>query len=139
MKALLVAIANYLCDELTKEGLIVHRVDSDSSNSIYLKLDWGAAHTIRISDHLEKRHLQFRYNIGTHINRYRLERNPTQYYFPVTHLDRMVNSILSDRTFQLTVRGQQGYIYLVKAKINRDHELGNQFWERAQLYTGGKV
>lgn len=43
--------------------VIIHRYDAYSTNSIYLKFDYGVANSLRISDHDGKRHLRYRYNI----------------------------------------------------------------------------
>ena len=43
--------------------VIIHRYDSYSTNSIYLKFDYGVANSLRISDHDGKRHLKYRFNI----------------------------------------------------------------------------
>lgn len=55
--------ANYLQNELLKRGMIIHRYNAYSTNSIYLKLDWGAMNSIRISDHKGYDHLSYRYNV----------------------------------------------------------------------------
>lgn len=43
--------------------VIIHRYDAYSTNSIYLKFDYGVANSLRISDHDGKKHLRYRYNI----------------------------------------------------------------------------
>lgn len=45
--------------------VIIHRYDAYSTNSIYLKFDYGVANGLRISDHTGKRYLKYRYNILT--------------------------------------------------------------------------
>ena len=62
-------LADEICTRLLKEGFIIYRYDAYSSNSVYLKLDFGVSHSIRISDHEGKRHLHYRYNIGSHIKK----------------------------------------------------------------------
>lgn len=55
-------IANDIITRLNGK-VIIHRYDSYSTNSIYLKFDYGVANSLRISDHDGKQHLQYRYNI----------------------------------------------------------------------------
>lgn len=43
--------------------VIIHRYDSHSTNSIYLKFDYGVAYSLRISDHDGYKHLKYRFNI----------------------------------------------------------------------------
>ena len=56
-------IADDISRSLLEEGFDILRYDSYSSNSVYLKIDFGVCHTIRISDHPGKKHLHYRYNV----------------------------------------------------------------------------
>ena len=56
------AIAAAVIDKL-KGKVIIHRYDSFSTNSIYLKFDYGVANSLRISDHDGKKYLKYRFNI----------------------------------------------------------------------------
>lgn len=59
-------IANILIDSLHKKGFKLMEYKSNTSKSIYLKLDYGACYSIRISDHQsKKKKLNYRYNIIT--------------------------------------------------------------------------
>ena len=62
MKQSLNDIAEAVIDKL-RGKVIIHRYDSYSTNSIYLKFDYGVANSLRISDHDGKRHLKYRFNI----------------------------------------------------------------------------
>lgn len=62
MKQSLNDIADAVIDKL-RGKVIIHRYDSYSTNSIYLKFDYGVANSLRISDHDGKRHLKYRFNI----------------------------------------------------------------------------
>ncbi|WP_181879268.1 hypothetical protein [Levilactobacillus brevis] len=45
------------------QGIKVMRYDAYSTNSVYLKLDYGLLYTLRISDHPGKRYLAYRFNV----------------------------------------------------------------------------
>ena len=62
MKQSLNDIADAVIEKL-RGKVIIHRYDSYSTNSIYLKFDYGVANSLRISDHDGKRHLKYRFNI----------------------------------------------------------------------------
>lgn len=62
MKQSLNAIADAVIEKL-RGKVIIHRYDSFSTNSIYLKFDYGVANSLRISDHDGKKHLKYRFNI----------------------------------------------------------------------------
>lgn len=57
-------IANYLQNKLLKAGFTVHRYNAYSTCSIYLKLDYGACNSIRISDHKGYDHLSYKYEVN---------------------------------------------------------------------------
>lgn len=100
--------AKELCEELLKEGFIIYRYDAYSTNSIYLKLDFGVCNSIRISDHDGKKELKYRYNIGSHIKKsnMRVDKYP-RFYFPVSAVSDMVKKICSDRNEKLKRYGVQ--------------------------------
>ena len=62
MKQSLNDIADAVIEKL-RSKVIIHRYDSYSTNSIYLKFDYGVANSLRISDHDGKKHLKYRFNI----------------------------------------------------------------------------
>ena len=55
-------LAAYVCDRLAGKVLI-HRYDAYSTNSVYLKFDYGVANSLRIADHAGKEYLSYRFNI----------------------------------------------------------------------------
>lgn len=57
-------IAEMVIEQL-RGKVIIHRYDAYSTNSIYLKFDFGIANSLRISDHYGKKYLKYRYNILT--------------------------------------------------------------------------
>ena len=59
-----------MCELLLEKGFIVQRYDSVTTNSIYLKLDYGMCNSIRISDHKGKKHLSYMYNLRSDIKKY---------------------------------------------------------------------
>ena len=56
-------VVNFLVKRLLNMGFVVHRYDSHSTNSIYLKLDFGLACGIRIADHPGKKKYSYRFNV----------------------------------------------------------------------------
>ena len=56
-------VVDYLISKLIDLGFIVHRYDAFSTNSVYLKLDYGLSCGIRISDHQGKKKYSYRFNV----------------------------------------------------------------------------
>lgn len=55
--------AKKLIKELKQYNFHILRYDAYTSKSIYLKIDYGAACSIRISDHMGYDHLHYRFNV----------------------------------------------------------------------------
>lgn len=80
-------IAEHLTSILTAQGVHILQLRSESTRSIYLKVDYGVCNTIRISDHYSKR---YRYNI---VEQGRYDR----YYYQDKRAEELARRILKDR------------------------------------------
>ena len=138
MKSELAGLADYLAGLLLKEGFAVQRYDAQSTDSIYLKLDYCVCNSIRISDHPGKKHLKYRYNIGTFVTGYREEKDryPRLYYQPEKARN-LVRRILRDREGKLARYGPDGYRRLMQ-KNRQDNAGSRGFWREAVLLGEGK-
>lgn len=93
-------VADDLQARLIESGFTIHRYDAFSSDSVYLKLDYGACGSIRISDHRGYRHLHYMWNIGTWIDRERHEIREVRprHFYPVGSMAEMVEAICDLRS-----------------------------------------
>lgn len=126
-------IADYLIENLIKQGVVIQRYDSYSTNSIYIKLDYGVCNSIRISNHPGKKHLKYRYNIGTDIKEFRKVHDKyKRYYYRADKAPELVKKILSDRKVKIDRYGSRKYqSYMQK---NKKDDCGNAgFWRQAKL------
>lgn len=106
MKSDMKAIADEIQGKLLDMGFTVHRLDASTTNSVYLKVDCGVCHSIRVSDHRGKEHLKFRYNIGTFVKKFRSVNDMyRRYYFTVDEVDRLVKFVKYDRVRAIDVLG----------------------------------
>jgi len=104
--------AYFLAEECKKEGMVVHMYKSSTSNSIYLKFDWGVAHSLRISDHkgIEKYHYKF--NLIADLPRkytvsYRNEHHSS--YYPLSEKLACLHDIIQNRNNLLQEKGIEEY------------------------------
>lgn len=134
MKKELNSLAEQIADRLIAEGFIVQRYNAYTTNSIYLKLDYGVCNSIRISDHNGKKYLKYRYNIGPHIKEFRAamqDRYPRLYY-PAGEVEKMIDKILRDRDSKIDMYGCESYAeFMLKNK--RDNANSPGFWSKAIL------
>lgn len=125
-------VAEYVCRQL--EGkMVIHRYDAYSTNSIYLKFDYGVANSLRISDHPGKKHLAYRYSIDFARKHYKLKysvQGYPRYYYPVSAVDRAIKDILdAKRAKEYRYRDYAGLMEAAMARA--EHEKG--FWQQAKL------
>lgn len=91
-------IADYIGEAL-KGKLIIHRYDAFSTNSVYLKFDYGVANSLRISDHSGYDYLSYRYNIILGLKKPYAETIGayTKEYYPPEMKDTVIRRILEQR------------------------------------------
>ncbi len=122
MKSELAGLADSIAKRLIEEGFTVQRYNAYTTNSIYLKLDYGVCNSIRISDHPGKKHLKYRYNIGTFVTGYREEKDRyPRLYYQAGKTRNLVRRILRDREDKLARYGPDGYRRLMQ-KNRQDKE-----------------
>lgn len=132
MKSDLKALADEIQEKLLGMGFTVHRLDAFTTNSVYLKVDCGVCHSIRVSDHMGKKHLKYRYNIGTFVKKFRSVHDMyRRYYFTVDEVDRLVKFVKYDRVHQIDVLGgSEAYKEQVRMFRKRGEAMTEGFWTK---------
>jgi len=98
----------YVSRKAKRKGFTVHLYESKTTDSVYIKLDFGVCGTIRISDHPSKEDLDFTYE---HI----ITPDST-----VEHLDSIVVQAIFHRSNKLKRYGKRKYNrYMKKNKVNK--------------------
>lgn len=120
---------------LKKEGIIVQRYDAITTQSIYLKLDFGMCNSIRISDHRGKKHLAYRYNLikgHRRIETQNTKQGWDRHYYPIDNVKELVEKIVEDRSFKVNCYGES--CYRREMMQRRDENIGTAgFWRSARL------
>lgn len=105
---------------------------------VTLKVDCVVCHSIRVSDHRGKKHLKYRYNIGSYVRKFRSVHDMhRRCYFTVDEVDRLVNFVKYDRVHQIDVLGgRKAY----KEQVQRFRERGeaNDRGVLDEMLGGGK-
>ena len=118
MKNELDNLADSIAKRLIAEGFTVQRYDAYTTNSIYLKLDYGVCNSIRISDHPGKRYLKYRYNIGSFVKEYRKEKDKfDRFYYRADKSKNMIKKIMDDREAKKSRYGEDGYRRLMHKRL----------------------
>lgn len=117
---------------LLQAGVTVQRYDAYSTDSIYLKLDYGVCNSIRIGGHPGKGYLKYRYNIGGYIKKFKEKNNMV--FYPSDKSKNLVRRILKDREIKIQRYGKEQYRHYMKKNLdeNKNHK---GFWKQARLIT----
>lgn len=130
----LIKVAEDIQTLLKKNGFTIHRYNSYSSNSIYLKVDFGLAGSIRISDHVGKGYLNYTFNVGTDIKEYREEQGKygVRYFIPENRLELLLPLVNKIYKSKITKYSKHWYNNKKEECEKKNiRELGKGFWSGA--------
>lgn len=121
-------IAKILVKELIKLGFIVHRYNAYSTNSIYLKLDFGVCCGIRIADHNGKKKYHYRFNVikdykGDKVTYFR---NLISYFYTFDDIPQLLQKIQEEKQTKIQKYGIDKYYSLMEIEKN-ENELFKRF------------
>lgn len=138
MKQSLNDIADAVIQKLSGK-VIIHRYDAYSTNSIYLKFDYGVANSLRISDHDGKRHLRYRYNILESMGKKQNKEIRTRHGLEmVFYSPAMINACCRDilAAKKERVERYRDYDAIVEQAKERAALPQKGFWSGARLVSG---
>lgn len=124
-------LAHYVSERLLNGGFTIQRYNSYTTNSIYLKLDYGVMNSIRISDHKGKKHLKYRYNLLSNRKGVRKHYNGVypRYFYGFDYVEDMLIDIFRDKVERLTKYGPNNYRrYMQESVENNLNKKG--FWSQ---------
>ncbi|WP_268914071.1 hypothetical protein [Lentilactobacillus sp. SPB1-3] len=129
-------VTQTLINFFQSQGIKVMRYDAYSTNSIYLKLDYGLLYSIRLSDHQGKEHLNYRFNVIMHYEgpkyvatEYSWRRE--FYDLKPDDLNNLCIRILQIRSQRLLELGLYGYQHAMDHR--KQENMGNKgFWKQAK-------
>lgn len=136
--------ADWLVEQFKKDGYIIQRYDAPKTKSIYLKLDYGVANSIRIGDHKGYKYLSYRYNVecwrdkGTGLSTGKDRRGNERKYYPSDKksLEQLVEEIKEYKRYKLAKYGEEKYRLFMQSNINRgENARSGTFWHKAELVS----
>ena len=104
-------IANILVQKLIAEGFIVHRYNSHTTSSIYIKLDYGLSCGIRIADHPGNKKYSYRFNvIKDYIgDKVIIKDGLICRFYDFTELEEVIKAVQKERQEKINKYGLQNY------------------------------
>ena len=118
-------VAKFLVKKLLDLGFIVHRYNSHTTSSIYLKLDFGVCCGIRIADHNGRKRYHYRFNVMKNYNGNRaINRDGLiSYFFDYTEIDEIIKMIQREKVNKVYRYGEKNYLeYMRKSKTEKLYE-----------------
>ena len=118
-------VAKILTERLIKLGFVVHRYNSVTTSSIYLKLDFGVCCGIRIADHNGRKRYHYRFNVMKNYNGNRaINRDGLiSYFFDYTEIDEIIKMIQKEKVNKVYRYGEKNYLeYMRKSKTEKLYE-----------------
>lgn len=110
-------VANILIAKLLEKKFIVHRYNSYTTNSIYLKLDFGLSCGIRIADHPGKQKYNYRFNVlkDYNGNKVILKDGLICRFYNFNELDAVLKAVELEKREKISKYGIKKYqMYMVK-------------------------
>lgn len=130
-------IIKNLIKKLLKADFKVQRYNAYSTNSIYLKLDYGVACSIRISDHPGKKKLRYRFNLMIEEDKMysKIENGLPMFFYGISNIDKMLEDIIKEKEMKINKYGGNiKYNFIVSESKERNKD-SKGFWENAdELY-----
>lgn len=128
-------IADTIVNALKDKGFTIQRYDAYSTDSVYLKLDYGVCNSIRISDHKGKKHLCYRYNLIVGCEDNIIEERYIRYYFNEKNITGLLCQILFDKQCKIQKYGKVAYKnFMIRNKMEHNKDKDG-FWSHAKLVT----
>lgn len=120
-------VTNILVSRLLDMGFIVHRYNSHSTSSIYLKLDYGLSCGIRIADHPGKKKYSYRFNVVKDYvgNKVILKDGLICRFYDFNELDSVLNAVQQEKQQKINKYGLENYQRYMEREKNE-----NQLFKR---------
>lgn len=109
-------------------GFKIQVYKSYSTNSIYIKLDYGVAHSIRISDHEGKKHLKYRYNVLIGLSKSYIENE--RYYYTTGDLEKLFTEVIETKRSLIDKYSESAYKEFMNKKFE-ENKYAKGFWQNA--------
>ena len=115
-------VANILVNELKNLDFIVHRHNSVTTNSIYLKLDYGVCCGIRISNHNGKKKYHYKFNVieGYKGDKITYFRNLISYFYTFAELPQLLQKVQEEKQLKIQKYGIDKYKQIIESKKNKN-------------------
>lgn len=103
-----------LVTKLHNKGLTLHYYKALTTNSCYIKVDFGVCNSIRIADHRGKEKYKYKFNLMLNLKKSYV--NDGRAYYCLGDLDKMVDDIVSLKKDKQEKYGFKYFEFMLKNK-----------------------
>ena len=123
-------IVEKIISELKKLDFIIHRYNAKSTESIYLKLDYGVCCGIRISDHNGRKKYHYRFNVYKDYKGDKIIQrdNLISYFYTFDEIPELIEKVLEEKKDKIKRYGIDRYKLYMKTELE-ENDLFNRFKE----------
>lgn len=123
--------AEYLVSQFKEKGYVVQYYESKTTNSIYLKLDYGVAGSIRLSDHIGKEKLRYTFNVldGVKEREVVIDRGVQRYFYSFEELDMLISDVEQNKQGKIASFGTYKYKYDMEQNLKHGAS-SKGFWKK---------
>lgn len=115
-------VANNISKQLLNLGFMVHRYNSKTTSSIYLKLDYGVCCGIRIADHNGKKKYHYRFNVFKDYkgDKIIIRDNLVSYFFTFNEIPKLLEQVQIERQNKISKYGLEKYKFYMKEEKRKN-------------------
>ena len=126
-------VTNLLVKRLLDMGFIVHRYNSHSTSSIYLKLDYGISCGIRIADHPGRKKYRYRFNVVKDYvgDKVIVKNGLICLFYDYTEIESVLNAVQEEKQKKIQKYGIDNYNSYMEKEKNE-----NELFQRFTLIEG---
>lgn len=124
-------ITDDIIHRLSHAGFTIQKYNAYSTDSVYLKLDYGVCNSIRISNHEGKKYLNYRYNIIIDGETKDIMSKYIRHYYHQDDIDDMIELIKAERQTKLAKYGQHLYHQFMKENQSNHSTDKQGFWRQS--------
>lgn len=122
---------NKLLHDLDRENFKLQYYEAYSTDSCYIKLDYGVSSSIRISDHKGKDKYPYKFNLMLNLKKY--YEKDGRHFYSIDDYQKLIFDINKYKEEQLNKYGFYYFEYMLKNKKEGEHKKG--FWKKSKDYN----
>ena len=120
-----------LLRRLDKEGFVLHYLQAYSTNSCYIKMDFGVCKSIRIADHKGIDKYEYTFNLMLGLDKSYVDNG--RHFYSLDDVEIMIQDIKTHREILQDEYGFKYFEFMLKNKKEMETKKG--FWEKCKSWN----